>query len=121
MTTTPRRAWVVTDHDGRVLPGTWPTEQGARDDGLGREHLPVGQDVVQVAAGMRFESRRMIEGSPKAGTARPVVCTVTMVRAGIVWYRTGPSGRANWRHDLDRFDTVAARILTPTPTTSRRM
>lgn len=39
-------------------------------------------------AGRRFEHARYIQGSPKAGTARPDVCTVTRVTAGTVYYRT---------------------------------
>ena len=39
-------------------------------------------------AGRRFEHSRYIVGSPKAGTARPDVCTVTRVTASTVYYRT---------------------------------
>jgi hypothetical protein len=39
-------------------------------------------------AGRRFEHARYIQGSPKAGTARPDICTVTRVTAARVYYRT---------------------------------
>ena len=41
-----------------------------------------------VRRGLRFEHARYIQGSPKAGTARPDICTVTRVAAGTVYYRT---------------------------------
>lgn len=38
--------------------------------------------------GRRFEHARYIIGSPKAGTARPDICTVPRVTATVIYYRT---------------------------------
>lgn len=39
------------------------------------------------ARGMRFVHARQITGSPKAGTARPVVMEITRTAGHRVWYR----------------------------------
>lgn len=39
------------------------------------------------AVGSTFEHARQIVGSPKAGTSRPMVCTVTKVTATRVYFR----------------------------------
>ena len=51
--------------------------------------------------GQRFEHSRYIIGSPKAGTARPDVCTVTRVTALTVYYRTEEGMKM--KQDRDRF------------------
>jgi hypothetical protein len=38
--------------------------------------------------GDTFAHPRFIQGSPKAGTARPDVCTITRIARGTVYYRT---------------------------------
>ena len=45
----------------------------------------------KIHLGVRFVHRSMIIGSPKAGTARPDVCTVTRV-AGRKYYYRNESG-----------------------------
>ena len=44
--------------------------------------------MTEPKAGMTFNHARFIQGSPKAGTARPDVCTVTRVTKTTVYYRT---------------------------------
>lgn len=43
--------------------------------------------IMPIRRGDQFEHARQITGSPKAGTARPDVCTVTRVTATAVYYR----------------------------------
>jgi len=45
-------------------------------------------DCLDVRPGQRFEHARYIQGSPKAGTARPDICTVTRVTSDTVYYKT---------------------------------
>lgn len=52
-------------------------------------------------AGQRFEHAHYIQGSPKAGTARPDICTVTRVAAGTVYYRTETGMKM--KQDIERF------------------
>lgn len=40
--------WAVTDYDDKVLPGRWPTEELARDEGLCGRYLLSGLDVVRL-------------------------------------------------------------------------
>ena len=59
--------------------------------------------------GDRFEHARLIVGSPKAGTARPAICTVTAVRGVSVYYRS-ESGM-KWVTDRDRFAEKVGRYV----------
>lgn len=54
-------------------------------------------DAKTPKPGMRFEHAHFIQGSPKAGTARPDVCTVTRVTKHTVfyWSETGMKLRAD--------------------------
>jgi hypothetical protein len=38
--------------------------------------------------GVTFAHPRFIQGSPKAGTARPDICTITRIARGVLYYRT---------------------------------
>jgi hypothetical protein len=43
---------------------------------------------MAMKAGDTFAHPRYIQGSPKAGTARPDICTVTRIARGTVYYKT---------------------------------
>jgi hypothetical protein len=62
-----------------------------------------------VKAGQRFEHARYIQGSPKAGTAHPDVCTVTRVAQGTVYYRTETGMKM--KQDESRFAASVKRWL----------
>jgi hypothetical protein len=57
--------------------------------------------------GARFEHARFITGSPRAGTATPVLCTVTAVRGTTVYYRTDAGSK--FRTDVATFPGVVGR------------
>ena len=40
-------AWVVLDYDGKPLPGEWPTEERAVDEGLCSRYLLSGFEVAR--------------------------------------------------------------------------
>jgi len=63
--------------------------------------------------GDRFEHAHQITGSPKAGTAQPVVCRVTAVRRYAVYYRPDDEGtKGLWKAAPDK--VPAGRVLTST-------
>lgn len=66
--------------------------------------------MTALKVGARFEHNRLIIGSPKAGTARPEVCTITRVTAHSVWYRN-ESGMLLRRSRDAYFDRVIRRWL----------
>jgi hypothetical protein len=59
---------------------------------------------IEPKRGMTFPHARHIIGSPKAGTARPSICTVTRVTQTAVYYRS-ESGNL-WNVDRDNFASV---------------
>lgn len=46
----PASEWGVLDYDGNLLPGTWPSEAEATDDGLCGRYLLSGAEVMQLDA-----------------------------------------------------------------------
>jgi hypothetical protein len=65
--------------------------------------------MTHLKAGARFEHARYIQGSPKAGTARPDICTVTRVATGTVYYRTETGMKM--KQDIERFADSVKRWL----------
>jgi hypothetical protein len=57
---------------------------------------------------LRFLHSRQIDGSPKAGTARPVEMIITAVRRGQVYYdrADSPRPRGAFVIDADRFSSI---------------
>lgn len=42
---------------------------------------------MHIHLGARFEHSRLIIGSPRAGTARPDICTITRITKSTIYYR----------------------------------
>jgi hypothetical protein len=63
--------------------------------------------------GDRFEHARQIDGSPKAGTARPVVMELTRVSDLSFWYRRADNlgAPASWVAERSKADTVVGKWL----------
>lgn len=66
-----------------------------------------------VTRGDRFEHARQIDGSPKAGTARPVVMVVTAVTRRAIYYRRedATATGAAWYSTPAAFESVVGRWL----------
>lgn len=67
--------------------------------------------VVDIKRGMRFEHARQITGSPKAGTAKPVVMRITRVTSYGIYYCCDEDGRGRWVVEPERIDAVVGRWL----------
>jgi hypothetical protein len=61
--------------------------------------------------GMRFEHARQITGSPKAGTAQPVVMRITRVTRTGVYYCCDADGLGRWVIEPERMHAVVGRWL----------
>jgi hypothetical protein len=66
---------------------------------------------MEIKRGATFTHARQITGSPKAGTARPVLMEITAVRRGSVYYRPAGTTGSGWVIERDRLDSI---ILTTT-------
>jgi hypothetical protein len=53
---------------------------------------------------MRFEHSRQITGSPKAGTAKPVVMEITRTAGRRVWYRPVGTKGTGFVADVDKME-----------------
>lgn len=62
------------------------------------------------AVGLRFAHSRRIEGSPKAGTARPAEYVVTRVAQGTAYYRPASGGTSSYIA-VERFPSVVKEVL----------
>jgi hypothetical protein len=62
--------------------------------------------------GMRFEHSRQITGSPKAGTAKPVVMEITRTAGRRVWYRPVDTKGAGFVASADDFERLVNSWLT---------